>query len=409
MKAIMPKIIKALSAKDLKRLQIGVHFVGGVGGLTLQVGTYNPRLGRCPASWVLRVYVGSRKRHLGLGSFPEIGLLEARNRALELKKQVLEGLDPVIEKSRQRAALIQSQETAKTFKDCAEAYLSIHASAFRCQKHFLQWRSTLSTFAFPVLGAKLVRDIMLEDVLSVLSPLWHERTETAKRLQNRIERVLDYAISCGYLEKANPARWKGFLSLHLAAPSKIADKQNFPSLPYRDLPEFMRQLHKRIGISARALEFLILTAVRSGTVRAARWSEIDFHSREWRIPKDHTKTYKDHRVPLTHEMTTLLESLPRSSDLIFPSRKGTPLSDMALTAVVRKMQSSGQINQEVVPHGFRSSFKVWAAERTSFPSEVSEIALMHTVGSAVYKAYQRSDLFEKRRELMEQWCSAVYG
>lgn len=407
----MPKINPELSISQVKNLPEGIHFVGGVGGLTLQVGPYNSRLKRHTASWVLRVYVGSKKRYLGLGSFPELGLAEARNRALALKSQVYEGLDPLVQKSRQREALDLARQNAKTFKFCAEKFMQIHAGSYRSKKHALQWRSTFSTHAYPIFGTKLVQDITRDDVLSALEPIWCSKTETAKRLQNRIEQVFDYAISCGYLEKHNPARWKSFLSLHLPAPSKIANKQNFPSLPYGDLPEFMVKLQDKSGISAKALQFLILTAVRTGTIRQARWSEIDFDTAEWRIPKEHTKTATEHRVPLTAEMISLLRSLPRHhrSDLLFPTAQGNQLSDMALTQLIRRMQSTGEVSQDFVPHGFRSTFKVWATEKTSFPTEVSEIALMHSVGDSTYKAYQRSDLFSKRRELMEQWSKFAQG
>jgi integrase len=407
----MPKINPKLSQSQVRNLAEGTHFVGGVGGLTLQVGSYSPRLKRHTASWVLRIYVGSKKRHLGLGSFPELGLTEARNRALALKSQVSEGLDPTLQKSRQKEALDLARLNARTFKSCAEQFMLIHEGSYRSQKHALQWRSTLTSYAYPFFGNKQVQDITREDVLSALSQIWSSKTETAKRLQNRIEQVFDYAISCGYLEKHNPARWKGFLSLHLAAPSKIAKKRHFPALPYRDLPEFIKTLQNKSGISAQALHFLILTTVRTGTVRKAQWSEIDFELAEWRIPKEHTKTATEHRVPLTAEMISLLKSLPQhpGSDLLFPTRYGNPLSDMALTQLIRRMQSAGTVSQDFVPHGFRATFKIWASEQTSFPTEVSEIALMHTVGNSTYKAYQRSDLFGKRRELMEQWSKFAQG
>jgi integrase len=407
----MPKIKRELTVAEIKRLTEGTHFVGGVGGLTLQVGNYSDVLKRHPASWVLRVYVGSKKRHIGIGSYPEIDPSEARNRALKLKAQVAQGVDPKLEKTRLQGRLNTEREKAKTFKFCAETYLNIHDSDYRNRKHAMQWRTTLSCYAYPKLGAKLVSEITIEDIVAVLSPIWNEKTETAKRLQSRIERVFEYAISCGYLETSNPARWKGYLSLHLASPSKIAETKHYPSLPYRALPNFIQQLHNRSGIAAKALEFLILTAVRSETVRNAKWSEIDLESGEWRIPKDHTKTKKgEHRVPLTNQMIALLKSIDRKPrvDLIFPSTKGTRLSDMALNQLLRKMRQAGLIPYECVPHGFRSSFKVWATEQTNFPTELSEIALMHTVGDSVYKAYQRSDLFEKRRTLMEEWNEVVY-
>jgi len=407
----MPKIKAELTAAEIKKLPEGTHFVGGVGGLTLQVGIYSDTLKRHLASWVLRVYVGSKKRHLGIGSYPEIDPSDARNRALKLKAQISHGVDPKLERARTRGRLETQREKAKTFKFCAETYLTIHDSDYKNRKHALQWRSTLSTYAYPKLGTKLISEITIEDIVEVLTPIWLEKTETAKRLQKRIERVFEYANSCGYLETPNPARWKGYLSLHLARPSQIAETKHYPALPYRALPNFIEQLHTRSGIAAKALEFLILTAVRSSTVRLAQWSEIDIESGEWRIPRDHTKTKRgEHRVPLTKQMIAVLKSIDRKLGvaLIFPSTKGTPLSDMALNQLIRKMRQTGLIHYECVPHGFRSTFKVWATEQTNFPTELSEIALMHTVGDSVYKAYQRSDLFEKRRALMEQWNEVIY-
>jgi len=248
-------------------------------------------------------------------------------------------------------------------------------------------------------------------VLKVLLPIWQVKTETASRVQKRMERVFDLALTKGLIQ-SNPARWKNYLSVRLPSPGRIASVKHFPSLPYQDLPAFMQALSKRNGMGARALEFLILTAVRSGSVRQARWSEIDFNAREWRIPKEHTKTRSgDHRVPLTDQMITLLQSLPRSIDqtLVFHSPTGRMLSDMALNVLMRKMRASGELPMDAVPHGFRSTFRIWSAEATNYPSELAELCLMHAVGSSVYRAYQRSDLFDKRRQIMADWNSAVYG
>jgi integrase len=260
------------------------------------------------------------------------------------------------------------------------------------------------------MGDRPIAHITVDEVLDVLQPIWEIKTETASRVQKRMERVFDFAVT-EELRSTNPARWKNFLSLRLPAPGRIATVQHYPSLPYQGLPDFMQALSKRNGMAARALEFLILTAVRSGSVRHARWSEIDFQAREWRIPSEHTKTRSgDHRVPLTDQMIQLLRSLPRTLDqpLIFPSPRGRMLSDMALNALMRKMKASGDLWTEAVPHGFRSTFRVWAAEATDYPSELAELCLMHSVGSTVYRAYQRSDLFEKRRDIMRDWNEAAY-
>lgn len=405
----MPKLVKQWGQSDLKTLHEGVHFVGQPAGLTLHVKPSKGQNSRLRASWILRVYVGSRRRNLGLGTYPEVGLTEARKKAGEIKLLCDKGVDPIRQKNEQRRELEKSSANNRTFKHVAEEYLLAHEGDYRNEKHKKQWRSTLESYAYPRLGNLPIREVSIEDVLGVLQPIWKTKTETASRLQGRLERIFDLAITTG-IRETNPARWRNFLSVRLPSPSRIATVTHFPSLPYQDLGRFMEALSKRSGMAARALEFLILTAVRSGSVRQARWSEIDFKALEWRIPKDHTKTRSgDHRVPLTPQMVVLLEVLPRRSDtdLIFPSPNGKMLSDMALNMLMRKMQASGGLWMDAVPHGFRSTFRVWAAEATSYPTELAELCLMHSVGSAVYRAYQRSDLFEKRRQIMADWSETA--
>jgi integrase len=407
----MPKLNKELTALEVKRLPPGLHFVGGVGGLTLQVGDHSEPLRRSPASWILRVYVGGTRRNLGLGSYPEISLADARERAKAIKLRVKDGVDPIQEKAAIKQSLRQEISKAKTFKDCAEIYMATHAKDYRNAKHAKQWESTIRNHAYPVIGNTLVRDLTLDDILAVLRPMWEKTTETAKRLQGRIEKIIDYAISSGYRTDSNPARWKEFLSLQLPAPSKLATKKHFDSLPYRLMPKCMASLRSREGSAARALEFLILTATRSGSVRVATWSEIDLVEGIWNIPAAHTKTGKPHRVPLTGAALAVLRAQSRmvGCDLVFPSPRGKPLSDMSLNALMRRMRESGDIPVPAVPHGFRSTFKVWATEQTNYPSELSEICIMHKVGDAVYEAYQRSDMFDKRRAIMEDWGEFIYG
>jgi integrase len=406
----MPRTVKAWGLQDLRNVSEGVHFVGGVGGLTLQVKASKSTEFNPAASWVLRVYVGPNRRNIGLGAYPEISLAEARRRALELKVLCGQGIDPVRLKHERRAKLEAEQNTNQSFKQIAEQYLATHESDYRNEKHRRQWKATLTTYAYPVLGHLPVRDINVEQVLRVLEPIWRDKTETAKRLQGRIEKVFDLAITSG-IRDTNPARWKNFLSLRLPSPARVKQAAHYPSLPYQETARFMNALKSRTGVAAQALEFLILTAVRSGSVRKARWSEIDFKAREWRIPKENTKTHShDHRVPLTDEMLHLLRSLPRrlDSDLVFPSPTGRMLSDMALNVLMRKMRTSGDLWVDAVPHGFRSTFRVWAAEATNYPSELAELCLMHEVGSTVYQAYQRSDLFEKRRQIMSDWNRVMF-
>ena len=406
----MPKIVKEWSLKDLKSASPGVHFVGGVGGLTLHIKPASKPGVRPPASWVIRVYVDGKRRNLGLGPYPEISLAEARTKALELKTLCSKGIDPVDQRREARHQSDSAKQQDKTFKQVAEEYLTAHALSNYHEKHKQQWRSSLVNYAFPVLGSKPIKDIVIDDILAVLRPIWEGKTETASRLQRRMERIFDLAITSG-LVRSNPARWKNYLSVWLPSPSRIAKVEHYPSVPYQRLGPFMDALKTREGNSARALEFLILTAVRSGSVRLARWSEIDFQALEWRIPRCNTKTRKvDHRVPLTPQMVSLLKALPRrlDTDLIFPSPTGKILSDMSLNSVMRKMRKSGELEVDAVPHGARSTFRTWAAEATPYPAELAELCLMHAVGSSVYRAYQRSDLFEKRREIMRDWNDAVF-
>lgn len=401
----MPRIKKELSARDIKDAPVGVHFVGGVGGLTLHVKPGSNDRDRRSASWVLRVYVGSKRRNLGLGSYPEVSITEARRKALEIKALCARGIDPVREKRITRLKATQAVTTDKTFKQVAEQYLAAHENDYRNAKHRQQWRNTIQTYAYPVIGSIPIGEVGLDHVLQVLEPMWTIKTETAKRLQGRLEKIFDLAITSG-LRETNPARWKNFLSVRLPAPSRIAAVEHYPSIPYKYLWRFMGALSQRRGIAAKALEFLILTAVRSGSVRQARWGEVDLRAREWRIPKDHTKSgSQDHRVPLTDAMCGILRSLPRriDTDLIFPSPSGKMLSDMALNGLMRSMRRSGELWMDAVPHGFRSTFRVWAAEATNHSAELAELVLMHTVGDSVYAAYQRSDLFEKRRQIMAEW------
>ncbi len=406
----MPKIVKEWSLKDLKSASPGVHFVGGVGGLTLHIKPASKPGLRPPASWVIRVYIDGKRRNLGLGPYPEISLAEARTKALELKTLCSKGIDPVDQRREARHKSDSAKQQNKTFKQVAEEYLTAHALSNYHEKHTQQWKSSLVNYAFPVLGSKPIKDIVIDDVLTVLRPIWEGKTETASRLQRRMERIFDLAITSG-LVRTNPARWRNYLSVWLPSPSRIAKVEHYPSVPYQRLGPFMDALKTREGNSARALEFLILTAVRSGSVRQARWSEIDFQALEWRVPKDHTKTRSgDHRVPLTPQMVSLLKALPRrlDTDLIFPSPTGKVLSDMALNQLMRKMRASEVLKVDAVPHGFRSTFRVWAAEATAHPAELAELVLGHSIGSAVYQAYQRSDLFEKRRDIMRDWNDTVF-
>jgi integrase len=392
----MARKAPALNALAVSRLkEPGRHHVGTVAGLTIQVLPSGAR------TWILRATIGGKRRDMGLGGYPAVNLAGAHAAARHARELIDSGRDPVGERRAARSSLKAKQASELTFEQSARAYLSAHEAGWRNAKHAAQWRATLETYAYPVMGRLLVRDVMLPHVLSVLEPIWQDKTETAVRLRGRIESVLDWATARGYRDGLNPARWRGHLDKMLAQPSKVAKRDHHAALPLDELGAFMKQLRKQEGMGARALEFVILTAARSGEVRGAKWTEIDLTTKLWTVPGERMKAGKDHRVPLSGAVTKLLRALPRLEgfDLVFPAPRGGALSDMTLTAVMRRM------NVAAVPHGFRSTFRDWCSERTNFPHEVAEMALAHTIANKVEAAYRRGDLFDKRRQMMENWAS----
>ncbi len=415
----MPKIAKELSALEVKRLtRPGWHAVGGVAGLLLQIRPPAQEGQPIPRSWILRLRVAGRRQPIGLGSYPQVSLAEAREQARKLSLEAKGGVNLVARKRAQRSALIAAASKNKTFKECAEAYMEAHATDYTNEKHRKQWSSTLDAYAYPVIGSMLVADVTMRHVLDVLQQntthrngavgkLWYTKPETAKRLLDRIRTVLDYATVNEYRSGTNPATWTGFLDTQLPSTRGLKKVKHQPAVPYRQIGDFMVQLRKNESMSAKALEFLILTGVRSGSVREADWSEIDFAKELWVIPKEHTKAKQEHRVPLQPQAIMLLKSLKKvaGSEKVFPSTTGKALSDMALSQLMRGMRERGELTVEAVPHGFRSSFRDWAAEQTNYPDEIRKAASMHTVGDAVKSAYQRTDLLEKRRHLMQDWAN----
>jgi integrase len=417
----MPKIVKELSAIEVKRLlKAGMHAVGNPAGLLLQI--HNPVSAQSipSRSWILRVRVAGERQHIGLGSYPTVSLAEAREKAKKIVGDIKLGINPKATKKAARSALAQSIGASKSFRDCAEAYMKAHRAEYTNEKHRLQWASTLEAYAYPIIGSMLVSDIGMRDVLNTLNQsvfdektgknlgtLWEKKNPTASRLQGRMKSVLDFAIVNEYRSSINPALWSGYLATQLSAPSKIRSVAHHPSLPYEKIGDFMAKLRKNDCTSARALEFLIMTGVRSGSVREAEWSEIDFDNEIWIIPAKNTKTKQEHRVPLPKQAIKLLKSLPKlaSSKKIFPSPKGKALSDMALSELMRGMRKRNEITVDAVPHGFRSTFRVWSAERTNFPDEIRKLASGHAVSDDILKAYQRTDLLEKRRKLMSEWAN----
>lgn len=392
----MAKKAKELTALEIKNLAApGMHFVGGVAGLALQV---LPSGGR---SWVLRIVIGAKRRDMGLGGFPDVTLASAREAAREARAKVRAGIDPIEEARAARSTLKATQAAALTFKQCAEAYISAHRAGWKNEKHGQQWENTLETYAYPHIGPLLVRDIGLSNVLAVLEPIWTTKTETASRLRGRVESVLDWATARGHRDGLNPARWRGHLDKLLPKPSKVAKVKHQDALDVSEVGAFMAQLRNQTGTGAKALEFAILTAARSGEVRGATWAEVDLDAKVWVIPGARMKAGKEHRVPLSEQAIQILKHLPRiaESDYVFAAPRGGQLSDMTLSAVTRRMGAA------CVPHGFRSSFRDWVSERTSYPGDMAEMALAHAISDKVEAAYRRGDMFDKRRQMMGDWAS----
>lgn len=391
----MPKKARELAPIEVQRLtKPGLHTVGGVAGLYLQVLPSGAR------SWVLRVMMAGKRRDMGLGGFPDVTLAQAREKAREARATIEKGIDPIAQRAAARSALAASRSAAVTFEEAARQFITAKSAEWSNAKHGQQWTNTLEAYAFPIVGKLACADVSLPHVLKILEPIWATKTETASRLRGRIESVLDWATVRGFRKGENPARWKGHLDKILPAPGKVAKVEHHDAVAVEGASAFVRDLRQRDGIAARALEFLILTATRSGEVRGATWAEIDMAGRVWTIPPERMKAGKEHRVPLSDEALHLLEALPRlaGSDLVFPSPRGLVMSDMTMTAVMRRM------GREEVPHGFRSTFRDWAAERTNYPREVAEMALAHTIGDKVEAAYRRGDLFEKRARMMAEWA-----
>jgi integrase len=388
----MPKVAKPLGAGGIHKLKKpGLHAVGQISGLRLRVKDTGAR------SWVLRTTVDGRRVDIGLGAFPEVSLAAARERATEELEKIRGGANPILQRR-------QTQKVAEwTFKRCADAYIAAHRSSWRNAKHAQQWENTLATYAYPVMGAKHVRDVSKSDVLACIEPYWTTKNETMVRLRNRIELVLSWAMQREYRpEGMNPARWRGNLDAALPRPSKVNNREHFEAVPIDGMHGFVKSLQAVTGTSARALEFSILTTSRTGAVRAATWDQMDLDAKVWNCPAAVMKSGRPHRVPLSPRAVELLKALPRfeAVELVFPGRSGM-LSDMALTQVMRRMGLTA------VPHGFRSTFSDWCAERTATPAEVREMALAHAIGNATEEAYRRGDLFDKRRALMDQWAAFI--
>jgi integrase len=417
----MPKRARELTALDVRRAthpggdRPATIAAGGVSGLLLQLTPAGAK------SWLLRVQVGERRREIGLGAYPEIGVAEARQRAREAREAIREGRDPVEERKAARAALAAAQRRGLTFAEATERFLAGKASGLANAKHAAQWRSTLATYAEPELGKMLVAEITVQDVLRVVQPIWNTKAETASRVRGRVEAVLAWATVNGHRTGDNPARWGGNIAAILPPRGAVAKVANHGALSLRDAPSWWAALATRDGIAARALAFAALTAARSGEVRGATWAELDLDAGLWTIPGARMKAGRDHRVPLCAEAVALLRALPRldGSELVFPAARGAALSDMSLSAVMRRMHEAeieaerpgwldARSGRPAVPHGLRSTFRDWAAER-GVERDLAEVALAHVVGSDVERAYRRSDMLERRRAVMAAWAAFLAG
>lgn len=379
--------------------RIGMHHDGG--GLYLAVKSADA------CSWVYRYQLDGRPHEIGLGAYCPTGggvsLSRARELAAQYRTLKAEGIDPLKDREDRRAAAKAEAAKAITFKDAAERYIEAKKGEWKNAKHAWQWTATLKAFVYPKFGNRPVAEIGRADVLNALNPIWTEKAETASRVRGRIETVLDWATAAGYRTGDNPARWKGHLSHLLAKRSKVQKVVHHAALPYAEIGAFVIELRAREGVSAQCLEFVILTAVRTGEAIGAKWDEIDFRNAVWTIPAARMKADKEHRVPLSEPAMHILRELQKSANgsafVFHSSDAGKPISNMAMLQTLRRMDHA-----DLTVHGFRSTFRDWAAEQTNFPREIAESALAHSVRDKTEAAYKRGDVLKKRRLLMDAWA-----
>jgi integrase len=397
----MAKTLHRLTPRQVRgTLSHGLHHDGG--GLYLQ---NRPHGGR---SWLFRFTHDGKQHWMGLGSLEHVPLKQARDEAARCRDELRQGINPLAKRNREHTHRVISTSRAMTFSRAVEKFLAAKSPAWSNPKHAKQWVSTLNTYAAPI-GNKPVSEIDTNDVMAVVSPIWLEKTETASRLRGRIEKVLDWCTVGGYRQGDNPARWRGHLKELLANPTTAKNQQHFNALPYQEAPQFISELRKRRGMAARAAEFVILTAARTNMLRGARWDEIDFNAKVWTVPAERMKGKKnrrrEHRIPLCARAVEILRTLQGlHAEIVFPSTKNKPLSENAMLALLRRMKRS-----DLTMHGFRSTFRDWAAETTPHPSDVVEMALAHVIANKSEAAYRRGDLLEKRRLLMDDWATYLEG
>ena len=390
----MARSVERLTAmKVLKTKKTGWYPDGD--GLYLQISPTSTK------SWVYRYKFKGKERRQGLGRYPDTSLDEARGRATDSRKLKNAGTDPIEHKRNQTAQTNLDSAKGITFRECAILYIDSHKAAWRNRKHESQWRNTLETYAYPIIGDLSIQDVDVGLILKVLEPIWTTKTETATRVRQRIENICDWAKAREYREGENPARWRGHLDKLLPKPTKVQKVKHFEALHYSEMPKFYQWLREKDFLSAKALTFTILTAARNGEARGADRSEIDLNAKSWTLPAERMKTDKPHRVPLSKEAIKVLKELePFSNDeRIFPGQGKA--SSISATALLKTLK---EYRQNLTVHGFRSTFRDWCAERTNYPREVAEAALAHSLKDQTEAAYQRGDLFEKRAKMMEAWA-----
>ena len=400
----MARILGKLTALAVNKAKVKGLYADG-GGLYLQIGATGNK------SWLFRFMRYGKAHAMGLGPLNAVTLADARLKAGDCRKLLSAGLDPLDAKKSEQVQARLAAAKGTTFEACAKAYIEAHKASWRQERHAKQWGQALAKHAYPVMGKLPVDAIDTGLVMKVLDPIWQNKTETAKRLRGRIECILDWAKVREYRQGENPARWRGHLENLLARPSKLIKVEHFAALPYTKVNGFLQSLDKQAGLAAHCLKLVIYTACRSNEVLGMAWDEVDFENKVWAIPAERMKTGKEHRVPLTSPALAILKDLKRERDrdqaadkepspYVFPSPKGKDfLSNISMLALLKRME-----RKDITVHGFRSSFRDWAAEQTNFPREVAEAALAHSIQSRVEAAYRRSDLFEKRRLLMDKWA-----
>lgn len=408
----MPKIIPPMSElrvrqldcpkSDEGKLKSKLYNVGGVDGLILQCKP-NVSGASCSKSWILRANLDGKRKDFGLGSYRNVTLKQARERAIEYRKLIEQGMNPAeLKKAKSMARVEQARKNIK-FSMLSKEYVEAKSKSFKTLKQTQKLNSHLDIHVIPYIGNKFINDITSDDVFNLLNKIWFTKNETATRVRSVIENIFELAKSKGLLDGSNPAVWKGNLSIRLPQRSKVTPVRHYPSMPYADLPAFIKHLNNIKLISAKAIQFLILTGCRSGEVRHAKWADICLKERLWTIPALKTKSGRIHRIPLSSHSLRILNGINTDSDYIFPNKLSAPLTDVALSKQLKRY------NSEFTIHGFRTSFRTWGQEQTSFSDEALELSLAHSTGDSVRTAYARSDLLDIRREIMSAWGDFCYG